>query len=159
MIDEEIRMVVLALVIVAGIAAISQTMIGGYGFETFSGMGIMGPNMKLGEYPETVIVNTSYRLYLYLDNQEGRVVFYQIHMKLGDNSTFINETMPSNAAVISTYEAILPSGKNTVLPVDLRIEEPVTNAKLIFEMWIVDTNGTYYNGKWNQLWLNATLPK
>ena len=157
MIEEEIRMAVIALVIVAGVAAISQTINNEYMSEPFSTIGIMGPNMKLGDYPKTVIVNQSYRLYLFLENQEGHVAYYQIHVKLGDISTFINETVPSNATAFSTYETILPSGKNTILPVDLKIEAPVTNARIIFEMWIVSSNGNYYSGKWNQLWINATI--
>jgi len=159
LIDEEVAAVVLAVIIVASVFTISQAFLAGRVVEPFSAFGVLGAKMKIGDYPKTVLTNESFRLYLYVENQEGRAMYYILYVKLGDNSTFINETIPADAPVIATFETILAHGQNKTIPIDLSIPKPMVNARLIFEMWILNEDLTpKYHGRWLQLWLNVTAP-
>lgn len=160
MIDDEVKAVILAVIIVGGVFAISQAALSGRVIEPFSELGLLGPKMKIGDYPKIVLTNETINLYLYIGNHEGRVMYYIIYAKLGNRSTIINENVSAAAPILAAYEAILPHGANTTIPVSLRITEPRTNARLIFEMWIYDREiGQFkYHGRWTQLWLNVTAP-
>ncbi|RLE67510.1 MAG: hypothetical protein DRJ43_07305 [Thermoprotei archaeon] len=160
-IDDEVKAVVLAIVIVAGVFAIAQLISSGRVVEPFSALGLLGPRMKIGDYPKNVLVNQSINLYLFVDNHEGRVMYYVIYAKLGNRSTVINENVSANAPILDTYEVILPHGENMTIPVSLRITKPQKNARLIFEMWVYDPerDEVRYHGRWVQLWLNVTAPQ
>lgn len=159
MIDDKVKAIVLALIVILGIFTVSQALVAGRVAEPFSELGLLGPKMKIGDYPKTVLVNETFRLYLYLENHEGHIMYYTVYVKLGNNSTFINETQSSNAPIISTYEAILLNGQNTTMPIDLSISTPTVNARLILEMWDFNSTGLKYHGRWLQLWMNITKPE
>ena len=156
MIDEEARAVTLAIIAIIGVAAVSQAIVAGRVVEPFSALGTLGPNMKIGDYPKTVLVNETFRLYFYIENQEGRAMFYELRVKLGDNSTVINETVPADLPVLQSHYAILPHGANETIPADVSISSPGVDVKVIIEMWVHAANGTYYNGRWNHFWMNVT---
>lgn len=159
MIDEEARAIALAAIAIALVATVSQAIVAGRVVEPFSALGTLGPNMKIGDYPKTVLVNESFRLYLYIENQEGKAMQYELRLKIGDNSTFINETVPADLPTVQSYHAILPRGANTTIPADISISSPGVDVKVIIEMWVHAANGTYYNGRWNHFWMNATAPE
>jgi len=158
MIDEEARAVTLAIIAIIGVAAVSQAIVAGRVVEPFSALGTLGPNMKIGDYPKTVLVNETFRLYFYIENQEGRAMFYELRVKLGDNSTVVNETVPADLPVLQSHYAILPHGANETIPADVSISSPGVDVKVIIEMWVHAANGTYYNGRWNHFWMNVTVP-
>ena len=128
--------------------------------EPFSEIGILGPEMKIGDYPRTVLVNETFRLYLYLGNHEGRITYYRVYVKMGSRDIFINKTVPADAPVVAFYEAILVNGENKTIPVELSFPKPMVNCRVIFEMWILNpkTLEFNYHGRWCQLWLNVTSP-
>ncbi|MEM0079607.1 MAG: DUF1616 domain-containing protein [Candidatus Nezhaarchaeales archaeon] len=161
MIDDEVKAVVLAIIIVAGALIVAQLFAGGKVVEPFSAIGLLGPKMKIGDYPKSVLVNQTINLYLYVDNHEGRTMYYVIYAKLGEKSTTISENVSADAPILDVYELILPHGSNATIPVSITISEPVTNAKLIFEMWVYDPkiDEVIYHGRWVQLWLNVTAPQ
>jgi len=159
LIDEEVTAVVLALIVVAGVFTFSQAFLAGRVVEPFSELGVLGAEMKIGDYPREVLVNESFKLHLYIGNHEGRIMYYTIYIKLGDKSTLVNETIPANTSTIAFYEAILPHNETVIIPVNIRINTPGRNLRLIFEMWIHDGGLLKYHGRWCQLWLNVTAPQ
>jgi len=160
MIDDEVKAVILAIIVVAGVFAIGQLVGAGRVAEPFSALGLLGPKMRIGDYPSRVLANQSINLHLFIDNHEGRVMYYVIYAKLGNKSTVVNENVSADAPIIGVYEVILPHGENRTIPVSLRISKPQENARLIFEMWVYDpdSGGLRYHGRWVQLWLNVTAP-
>ncbi len=160
MLDEEVQAVILAIVVVAAVFAISQYLAAGRVVEPFSELGLLGPNKKIGDYPKEVLVNESINLYLYIGNHEGRSIYYIIYGKLGNKSTFINETVPADAPTIARYEVLLPNDYNETIPVNITVPSPGTNYRLIFEMWVLNetTMTPQYHGRWVQLWINVTSP-
>ncbi|MBO3754897.1 MAG: DUF1616 domain-containing protein, partial [Candidatus Brockarchaeota archaeon] len=136
----------------------SQAFFAGRTVEPFSELAILGPRMKIADYPREVVAGESFKLYLYVGNHEGRVMYYAVLVKLGNRTTEINETQPMNAPVIARYEVVLQNGGNFTRPITLSIGEPGLNYRLVFELWIYDevSDGFKYHGRWCQLWLNAT---
>jgi len=161
LIDDEVKAVVLAIIIVAGVFSIAQLVASERVVEPFSALGLLGPKMKIGDYPKNVLVNQTINLYLFVDNHEGRVMYYVIYAKLGNKSTVINENVSAAAPILDVYEVVLPHGANATIPVSLKISKPRTNARLIFEMWIYDPESgeLRYHGRWVQLWINVTAPE
>ncbi len=161
MIDDEVKAVILAIIIVAGALTIAQLVAAGRVVEPFSALGLLGPKMMIGDYPKNVLVNQTVDLYLFVSNHEGHTMYYVIYTKLGNKLTTINESIPANAPILDVYEVILPHGSNTTIPVSIRISEPAMNARLIFEMWVYDPekDELRYHGRWVQLWLNVTTPQ
>ncbi len=159
MIDEEARLAAVTLILATGVLIASQTLRPWGGTEQFSELGVLGPEMEIGDYPMSVHVNESFRLHLYLGNHEGRVMYYVTLIKLGEKSTSIDERNPAEGEVIAEYETILPHGHSETIPLDLTIPKPTENSKLIFELWILEEGRLRYHGRWLQLWINVTAPK
>lgn len=160
MIDEGVSAVALVILLVAGVVASSQFFANRVA-EPFSELGILGPGMKIEDYPRTVLVNETFRLYLYIGNHEGRVVYYRVYVKTGSRDTFINGSVPADAPVVAFYDVILVNGENKTLPIELSLRKPMVNCRLIFEMWVLnpETLEFSYHGRWCQLWLNVTSPE
>uniref|UniRef100_A0A7C3EWY8 DUF1616 domain-containing protein n=1 Tax=Candidatus Methanomethylicus mesodigestus TaxID=1867258 RepID=A0A7C3EWY8_9CREN len=156
MIDEEVRAVVLAVIVISAALSASQAMTAGRVAEAFSAIGILGPEMKIGDHPKTVIVGEPFNLYVYIENQEGRTMYYTVLAKVGNNSTAVNETAPAGLEPFAAYRSILAHGQNATIPVEISLASPAQNAKLIFELWAIGENGAYYTGRWNHLWMNVT---
>ena len=160
LVDEEVLAVVLAVITAAGILTASQTLPVGRVAEPFSELAILGPEMKIGNYPREVAAGESFKLHVYVGNHEGRVMYYAVLIKLGNKSTPINETEPTNAPIIARYESILlnSNSENHTYPITLRIDKPGVNYRLIFELWRYDESihRFRYHQRWCQLWLNVT---
>lgn len=125
--------------------------------EQFSELGILGPNMKLGDYPSEVVSSETVHLNAYVGNQMGQPMFYTVQVKLGDNNTAIN---PSNLTSIKQYQQVLPSNGTWTFPVDITLNKVGDNQRLIFELWAYNstTNMNQYHERWGQVWVNVTAP-
>ncbi len=159
-VNEEVLGVVLAIVIVASVFSVAYTYTTTHVIEPFSELGLLGPEGKIGNYPKTVVVGEPVKLYIYVGNHEGKVVWYVIYVKLGDKTTFVNDTVPANATVLKTFDVVLLHDQNVTLPLILTFTEPGINKRIIIELWWVnpDTMQLEYKGVWNQLWINITSP-
>jgi len=158
MIDEEVGAVILT-VIVASLALISPYLLMPRGVvETFSEIGVLGADMRIGDYPRTVATNEALNLCVYIGNHEGRIMYYVVRVKLGDEGTLVDDTTPAGVPVLATYEAILANGQNCTIPVSITLGRPNGHARLIFELWVVGENGTEleYHGRWLQVWIDIT---
>ena len=159
-VDAEVMAVVLAVLVIVGVFASSQTLFAGRVTEPFSELGVLGPKMKIGDYPRELIVGEPFTLYLYVGNHEGKVTYYAVLAKLGNGNTSVSAEEPMNVPVFSRYEVVLQDGKNWTRPVTLSIEEPGVNHRLVFELWVYseDARDFEYHERWCQLWLNVTKP-
>jgi uncharacterized membrane protein len=126
--------------------------------EPFSELGILGPNQVIGGYPTSLVVNESFTLYLYVGNHEGHVMYYDIRVKLGDNSSVVNDTVSLDAPIMEDYRVLLVDGQNWTQPITLSIGETGTDLRLVFEMWTYNTTvGDFtYHDIWDQLWMNIS---
>lgn len=157
MIDDEVMAVILAIMVVAGVVGYASILRESWVGEGFSAIGILGPEKRIGDYPREVVAGQSFRLWVFVANYEGRIMYYSVIVKLGNESSIPNSTAPSIADEIKRVELILPSGGNATLPIDLNITR-VGRVLLIFELWYYtsDSLDLHYSGKWAHLWLNVT---
>jgi len=159
--DEEVLAVLAAIVLVSSVFAGVQVLNAGRVVEPFSELGLLGAEGKIGGYPKEVAAGTPFTLNLYIGNHEGKTAYYKVLVKLGDNSSTINGTTPLSAEPIMEVRAVLSHNSSQIIPVNITLYEPATRLRLIFELWMFnETSGSfgYYQGVWNQLWLNVTKP-
>ena len=157
--DPEVFAVVLALIIVIGVFAIAQVYISGRVVEPFSEIGLLGPKMKIGDYPTKVTVGEKFKLYIYLGNHMGYPMWYVVFLKIGNMTTFVNETIPADVEPVWCYEVLLNHNSNITIPITVSLNKTGTNVRLIFELWTINEYGelTYHN-RWVHLWINVTKP-
>ena len=158
LVDEEVLAVVLAILVVVGVFAVAQVFFAGRVVEPFSELGILGPYMKIGDYPREVHVGEKFKLYVYVGNHMGRVMYYVVYVKLGNQSVPLNFTYPYPAPVIARFERILLHNESWIFPIYLAINETGINYRLVFELWIYNetTVSEQFHQRTCQLWLNVT---
>ena len=153
--DEEVWAVILAIIVVGGVFAVSQAYLSGRVVEPFSELGLLGRNMKIGDYPRNLIVGDNATFYVYVGNHMGRPMYYVVEVKLGNRSTAID---PSPLEPIYVYERILMHNETWIFRVDLPVERAGLNQRIIVELWIYNESigELQYHGRWTQLWINVT---
>jgi len=156
--DEELKAVALVLIGVMGAIAVYPILEEGRIVEPFSELGILGPNLKIGDYPRELAVGEEFNLYLYVGNHEGSAQYYRVLVKLGDRSMNVSDTTPLDAPVVAQYDVVLPDESNSTLPITLSVGRVGLNQRLVFELdrYDVGSGGFVYHQRWNQLWLNVT---
>jgi len=161
LIDEDIRTFAVGLLLVVAGFTVFQAFFAGRVVEPFSELGVLGPNLKIGDYPRSLAVGEEFNLYLYLGNHMGSPQLYRVYVKLGDRGLNVSDTEPYLGRVLTFYEAALPDKGNVTLPITLSVPEPGLNLRLVFEMHRYDAGvGLWeYHNRWNQLWLNVTSPR
>jgi len=158
LVDEEVFAVVLAILVVVSVFAVAQTFFAGRVVEPFSELGVLGPYMKIGDYPREVHIGEKFKLYIYVGNHMGRVMYYIVYIKLGNQSIPLNFTYPYPAPIIVGYERIIMHNESWIFPIYLSINETGINYRLVFELWIYNetTMSEQFHQRTCQLWLNVT---
>jgi uncharacterized membrane protein len=158
--DEEVLAVLTALTIIVAVLAGFQAFYSGRVVEPFSELGLLDSSGKIGKYPKEVAAGSPLLLNVYVGNHEGRAVYYRVLVKAGDKSSFINASTPLPAEPLIDIRTILSHNSSRIIPVNVVLNKPAVNVRLVFEMWIYDENsGVFkYHGRWNQLWINVTKP-
>lgn len=127
--------------------------------EPFSELGILGPNQKIADYPTSVLTGQNFSLYLYVGNHEGQVTYYQVQVKIGNQSNAdINASLP--VSPIETYSMVLLDNQTYLEPITLSLNHNGTNVRLVFELWVFQTNSSSFafDNRVNDLYLNVTGP-
>jgi uncharacterized membrane protein len=159
--DEKIQTVIMIALLALGILTAAPVILGDRVVEPFSELGILGPNMKLGDYPREIPSGENIDLYLYLGNHEGTIIYYRVQVKLGDQSTNVSDTMPYQGEILSTYERVLDDENNCTIPISISLIETGINKRIVFELYEFksEIREFEYEGNWVQLWVNVTEPR
>ena len=122
-----------------------------------SELGILGPNMELGDYPKEVVSGQIINLYGYVGNQMGKPMYYDLMVKLGDNTTAVD---PVSTAPIEQFTSVVASNGTWTFPFNVTLTQPGVNQRIIFELWMYNQtlNQMQYHQRWGQIWLNVTAP-
>lgn len=157
-IDERITIGLVACILAFGVLTVAPVLLGKRVVEPFSELGILGPNMKLGDYPKEGITGEPFDLFLYLGNHEGSVQYYRVIIKQGDQSKNVTEDTPLDAPLVTIYEHSLIDKQNTTIPITLAPIRSGINQRIVFELYRYnpESRGFEYNGNWLQLWVNVT---
>jgi uncharacterized membrane protein len=155
--SEEICALILGVTIIIAFFAASQVFFGQRVAEPFSELGILGPAMKLGDYPTEVVAGENITLYAYVGNQMGRPIYYIVMVKLGDNTTSVN---PATIQPNQQFEKIISNNETWTFPVTTKLTKTGLNQRIIFELWNYNEtlNQNQYDQRWGQVWLNVTAP-
>jgi len=157
--DEKITYSLIALILALGSLTAIPPIIPERVVEPFSELGVLGPKMKLGDYPSEVSVGESFDLFLYVGNQEGRVLYYRTLIKVGGLETNVSDTEPFEGRLLDSVDLVLADGQNRTTPITLSLSETGVNRRVVFELYMYDRvgDGFVYSGEWLQLWLNVTI--
>jgi uncharacterized membrane protein len=160
-IDEKIQAIIMAILFVLGVLTGGPIIIGDRVVEPFSELGILGPNMKLGDYPREISAGEDIDLYLYIGNHEGKLEYYRIDVKLGDQSINVSDTSPYPGQILKSYEEVLLNESNSTSPINFSVSETGINKRIVFELYRyqLETERFNYEGNWVQLWVNVTEPR
>jgi len=125
-----------------------------------SQLGLLGPNRIASGYPTNVTQSKPFLLYGYLGNQFGTAELYHLVIKLGNQTTLVNASIPAEAPVVSQYYFVLDRNQTSVFPMELSLSRPGIQEKLIFELWSYQHSdlgpGFVYTGVFDQIILNVT---
>jgi uncharacterized membrane protein len=157
--DEKITYTVIGLLLALGGLTVAPVILGERIVEPFTELGILGPNMKLGDYPRELYVGESVDLYLYLGNHEGVLKYYQVVAKLGDQNVNVSDDNPYPVNSIWSVKHVLLDESNQTIPIHVEINEVGLNKRLVFELYKYQDQEFVYDGIWVQLWLNVTEPQ
>jgi uncharacterized membrane protein len=124
--------------------------------ERFSEIGVLGPNQTIANYPTSLKAGQHFLLYGYVGNHEGAVGYYDVVIKLGNESTLVSNSTYADAPVLESFYHVLGNNQSWVFPMELAINQSGTNLRLIFELWMYNSSSFGYTGDWNQLWVNVT---
>lgn len=154
---DQVCAAVLGIILIVAVFVAAQYFLAGSTGETFSELGILGPNMTLGDYPKEVVAGDAVNLYVYVGNQMGRPVHYTVMIKIGDNNTNVN---PAPIEPTMELERIMLQNENWTSPVNIKLTQAGLNQRIIFELWTYNetTNNIDYSQIWGQVWLNVTAP-
>ena len=159
MIDEDLRVAAVGLIVLIVVFNVSGYYLANRNVEPFSELGILGPDQKIAGYPTSVLTGQNFTLYLYVGNHEGHVTYYQVLAKLGNRSNAgINGSLP--AQPIASYSMVLLDNQTYLEPITLSLDHNGTNVRLVFELWVFQTNTSSFafDNRINQLYLNVTGP-
>lgn len=158
--DDELKFLALVLIGLMAVVAIYPIINESRAVVSFSELGILGPNMKMADYPKTEIVNQSFNLYLYVGNHEGKLEYFRVVAKQGDSNSTITDTTPLNSPVIASWDLILQNEENSTFPIKLSMDKPGLKQCIVFELYIFnpETQNFVYHQRWVQLWLDVTSP-
>ena len=154
---EQLCAAILAIAVLVAFISVSGYLLPTNTGEQFSELGILGPNMKLGDYPSEVVASDTISLYGYVGNQMGTPTYYTVMVKLGNNQT---QTNPANIPAMQEFRQVLPNNGTWTFPVDITLTQVGTNQRIIFELWAYNqtTNLNQYQERWGQIWVNVTAP-
>ena len=154
---EEVCAVILGLTVIIALVATVPYFLPRSTSEPFSELGILGPNMQLGDYPTQTVAGQAVNLYVYVGNQMGQPMYYTVMVKLGNNNT---ATDPSPITPTQQFASVLPNNGTWTFPVNATLTQPGLNQRIIFELWTYNQtiNQVQFSETWGQVWLNVTAP-
>ncbi len=155
LLDDEVRAVLAAILVIILIFAATQYFTAGRVAEPFSELGLLGRNKKLADYPSNLTVGETAMVYIYVGNLMGRPMLYRIDAKLGNESSPVN---PSLLSPFWTYYLVLEHNSSSIIPLNFSVNRTGVY-RLIVELWAYnETVGDFQYNNWVHLWVNVSSP-
>jgi uncharacterized membrane protein len=141
--DEEVFAVLMAVVIIGSVLGIVNIIHISSG-ESFTAIGLLNEDCKIGIYPKQALENTNITLCIYVYNHMGRPVYYKVVYKIGGEKDLPTNTSPSLMPEVMSWRGVLDNDENHTFKILIPIpsyEKSFDNkTALIFELWIYDTS-------------------
>jgi uncharacterized membrane protein len=159
MIDTEIKIICITLILAMGVITVYPVLSSRIIIEPSSEIGVLGPDGKIGDYPNNIKAGDSLNLFIYVGNNEGRVQYYRIIVQLLPNTAInkSNNTQIVNVQTIDFFDVFLMNGQNKIIPINFTLNQPSNNTRLAFELYTYNsgTQTFVYKNSAN-LWLTVT---
>jgi len=157
LISGEVWAVILAIILVGVVFAISQAIWANRVVEPFSELGVLGPHMKIGDYPSEVVAGDTFKLYIYVGNHMGKPMLYTVLIKLCNKTTPVD---PAPVEPMMSFTHALLDNETWIFPINVTLTDVGLNWRLVFELWAYnpDTDRVEYLGLSCWLWINVTAP-
>ena len=154
---EQLCAIILGFTVIVAFFSVSGFLLPKSQNEHFSELGVLGENMKLGDYPSQIVASETIHLSAYVGNQMSTPIYYTVMVKLGNNNTQVN---PAPLTPIQQFSQIVPTNQTWSFPVDITFAKAGVNQRIIFELWTYNAtlNQNQYTQRWGQIWLNVTAP-
>jgi hypothetical protein len=154
---EQVCAVILAATIIAAFFITVPFFLPNSTGETFSELGLLGPNMMLSDYPSEIVAGDTVNLNVYVGNHMGQPMYYIVMVKLGDNETAVG---PASVLPVQQFVSVVPNNGNWTFPVSETFTQAGLNQKMIFELWIYNEtiNQNQYHERSVWINLNVTAP-
>lgn len=154
---EQVCAVIIVITLFVAVFAVLPLFLPKHSGEQFSELGLLGPNLTLGDFPSQVVVGDSVHFVVYIGNHMGKPMYYRVLVKLGDNNTTVN---PASTQAIQEFDKVLPHTGALTFPVNITLTQPGLNQRIIFELWVYNEtiNQNQYHDRWVHVWLNVTAP-
>lgn len=155
LVSGEVWAIFLAVTVIAAVFVSSQLFFGGRVTEAFSELGVLGPRMKIGDYPKEVVAGEVVRLNVHVGNHMGRPIYYVVMVKMGSNET---EVDPAPTEPLVRFERVLLENETWIFPADIELAEAGLNRRIILELWMYNETSerVEYHHRWCQIWVNVT---
>ena len=149
---EEVCAVILGITVIIALVATVPFFLPRGSSEQFSELGVLGPNMQLGDYPSQVVAGQPVSLYVYVGNQMNEPMYYDVMIKLGDNNTV---TDPAPITAIQQFSSVVPCNGTWTFPVNVTLMQAGLNQRILFELWIYNSSISQlqYNQRWGEFGL------
>ena len=148
------------VVIVIAITVVSAVLI--YNFVTnqqkFTGFLMLDENGETN-FPEEVQVNHLYNVTISISNLEQKTMLYRVYLKVGNLSSNVNATTPTDFYFNSTFfNTILTHTQSRSHSVSVNCTTVQNNTKLIAELWEYNevSHGYIYSGQFTFKHFNVT---
>lgn len=126
--------------------------------ESFTAIGLLNEECKIGEYPSIVFLNENLTLCIYVANYLGYPALLQVRYKIVYNlSDLPTNTSPSRAPVLRYINFILPNKEDYTTKISIPIAANPSyigrNITLVFELWQFEPHNMswIYSGRWVHL--------
>ena len=155
---EQLCAIILGFTVIVAFFSVSGFLLPKSQNEHFSELGVLGENMKLGDYPSQIVASETIHLSAYVGNQMSTPIYYNVMVKLGNNNTQVN---PAPLTPLQQFSQIVPVNRTWSFPVDITLTKAGLNQRIIFELWTYNAtlNQNQYTQRWGQIWLNVTAPR
>jgi len=157
LISGEVWAVILAIILVGVVFAVSQAIWAKRVVEPFSELGVLGPHMKIGDYPSEIVAGDMLKLYIYVGNHMGKPMLYTVLVKLCNKTTLVD---PAPVKPMMSFTHALLDNETWIFPINVTLTDVGLNWRLVFELWAYnpDTDKVEYLGLSCWLWINVTAP-
>ena len=152
----EVLAFTLTMIIVVAAFLYTERLYENQTLEPFSEFSILGPDMKMSDYPSVLKVSEPFHLCVYVANRMGKSMHYLVMAKYAAVNTTVD---PSPGTVIGVSERILLDNETYTFPFEIVLKEDGF-WRLIFELWAYNSStgdAEYLSPYWGQIWVNVTL--
>jgi uncharacterized membrane protein len=156
--NREVQAALIATLVIFSVFYVAQPLLPASNPSQFSVFAMLGPGGMLSGYPTSVLARQPFQLYGYVENHMGYAEYYQLRVKLGNESTYFSNLTGTNAELVFLRASVVQNNQTFEFPVSISLNQTALNDRVIFELWSYSPSQAafVYSGLWSAIWVNVT---